>query len=309
MSLSTLEWIRKNYGDPMKVFSSMTRAMLIASPGKELFCADFAAIEARVAFWLSEHEEGLQAFREDRKLYEEMAAQAFDMDIEWLCTEEGKASLERFVGKESVLGCQYGMGWLKFKSQCHKKGMKSVTDEIAKKAVYTYRKIHWPVPLFWKNIEDAAVQAILNPKKSFKVTKVKIYMNGDFLNIRLPSGRRLRYYKPRVSQKQLANGRMVPQIHYWTMDHHQWCEVVTWGGILTNHCVQGIARDLMANGMLNIENAKYDFLVSVHDEAIAERKIGLGNLDEYISLMTTIPNWAAGVPITASGFVSKRYRK
>jgi DNA polymerase len=299
--------IRRKYGDNkvMDVLASAIRGMLIASPGKELFCADFASVEARLAFWVAEHEDGLQAYRDNRKLYEEMASAIFNMPIENVT----KDSLERFVAKESVLGCQYGLGPKKFLFHCHKKGMKSVTEEIAEKAVYSYRRVHHPVPTLWKNLELSVIEAVLQPGVKLNHNKVVIYVKGDWLNIKLPSGRRLRYYKPRISNKQLARGRLVPQINYWTIELHQWVEVVAWGGVFTNHIVQGIARDLMMNGAMNIENAGYEFLLSVHDEALSERKIGEGNLKEYISLMTKLPPWAEGAPITAEGWVGKRYRK
>jgi DNA polymerase len=94
------------------------------------------------------------------------------------------------------------------------------------------------------------------------------------------------------------------------MDNHQWCEVVTWGGIFFNHIVQGIARDLMMSSVTNIENAGYQFLLSVHDESLAERKKGEGSLAEYLNLMSgQLPAWAKNAPITCEGWVGARYRK
>ncbi len=309
----SLDEVRKVFGRTkvMDVLVSSIRGMLIPTPGHVFFCGDFSAVEARVAFWLARHEEGIKAYKEDRKLYEEMAALSFDMDLAWLCTEEGKASLERFVGKESVLGCQYGMGWLKFMKQCHKKGMKSVTEEIAKKAVYAYRKVHWPVPQFWKDIEQACIDAILNPGEEFPASYVTAYVKNDFLIIRLPDGGRLRYYKPRVAQKQLAGGRMVPEIRHWTIDSYtkKWVETVTWGGVLTNHCVQKIARQLMVNAMFNVEAKGYKVVLTVHDELLAEKKKGTGSVKEFISLMTKLPDWAKRCPITAEGWQNERYKK
>lgn len=299
--------IRKKYGEHnvMDVLVSSIRGMMIASPGFELFCADFAAVEARLAFWVAEHEEGLEAFRNKLKLYEMMAAEAFDMKIEDVL----KDSLERFVGKESVLGCQYGMGWKKFMAQCHKKGMSRVTEEIAKKAVYTYRRVHAPVTQLWRNLEEAAIAAITYPGEQIKINKVVFYVSGNWLNIKLPSGRRLRYFKPCIKQKQLAHGRMVPEIRYWGMEAYQWRLCSIWGGILCNHIVQGIARDLMVNGIFNIDEAGYRFLLSVHDEGLSERQKGFGNLKEYVKLITKLPKWADGAPITAEGWSGPRYRK
>lgn len=309
---AALNAVRKRYGktNVMPVLVSAIRGMIIASPGKELFCADFAAIEARIAFWVAEHEEGIRAFIEERKLYEEMAAETFGKSLEWLCSKEGKESLERFVGKESVLGAQYGLGWKMFMVNCHKKGMPKVTAEIAKKAIYTYRKVHHPVPEMWKKLELAAVQAIKNPGKRYRVTKVVIYTHGNFLIIKLPSGRKLKYFKPRISQKQLAGGRLVPQIHHWTVWKKSWVETTIWGGILFNHIVQGIARDLMMCGTANIEGAGYEFILSVHDEALAEREKGKGSPKEFLDLMAgQLPQWAQGAPVKAEGWVGPRYRK
>lgn len=300
-----LNRIRHEYKNPMAVFSSVTRSMLVASPGKELFCADWAAVEARIAFWVAEHDEGLEAFRQDRKLYEEMASEGFNIPIELVT----KDSIERFVGKESVLGCQYGMGGKKFLAQCHKKGVKQVTEEMAKRAVAAYRALHHPVPTLWRNMENAAIRAISNPGRAYKTNKVTLYTRGDFLNIQLPSGRKMRYFKPSLRGKRLLSGHTVPEIRYWAVDLHEWKEVTTWGGILTNHVVQGIARDLMVNAIYNLENAGYEFLLSVHDEGLSEREVGVGSLDEYLEIFTKLPPWAGGLPIKAEGWIGRRYRK
>ena len=303
-----LEALRKKYG-PAKVMDALVsaiRGMLIASEGYELFCSDFAAVEARLAFWVAGHDAGVRAFVEDQKLYEDMAATIFGMDIK----DVEKESLERFIGKETILGCQYGMGPPKFVKQCHGKG-KVIPLPMAKKAIYAYRKKHHPVPTAWANIERAVISVVSGRKKRVSLHKVTMYMSGNYLCIKLPSGRRLRYFKPRLSHKQLASGRMVPQVNYWAWDaKYGWVEVRAWGGIFFNHIVQGIARDLMVNGILNIDAAGYRILLSVHDEALAERKKGFGNLSEFTKLMAgNLPEWARGAPIRAEGWTGQRYRK
>jgi DNA polymerase len=279
--------------------------MLVASPGKELFCADFSAVEARLAFWIAEHEEGVKAFRDGRKLYEEMAEAAFGIPT----SQIKKDSLERFVGKESVLGCQYGLGWKKFMINCHQKGMPDVTAQIAKRAVDTYRKVHYPVTAMWKALEQVIIKAIRNPGSVHHVTKVSIYVRRNFLHIKLPSGRKMRYYKPRISYKQLASGYMAPQIHHYEYRKGMWIETVSWGGVFFNHIVQGTARDLLAQAMMNLEKAGHEVLMSAHDEILSEREIGTGSLKEYISIFTKLPCWADGLPLTAEGWTGTRYRK
>ena len=302
-----LSAVRKKYGAEhvMDCLVSSVRGMLIAAPGKELFCADFAQVEARLAFWVADHEEGMQAFRDGAKLYEMMAAEIFDMEVDDV-TKDGP---ERFVGKQVFLGAIYGVGWKKFLMMCHHFGRKEVTKEMAKKAVYTYRRVHSPIPELWAALEQAAIEAVMTPGGHVATNKVVFYVHGDWLNIKLPGGRRLRYYKPCIKQKQLASGRMVPEIRYQGFNKHYWGQLSIWGGIFCNHIVQGIARDLMANAMINIDGAGYEFLISCHDEGLSEIAIGQGSLKEYIGLMTKLPKWAAGAPIEAAGFKGQRYRK
>jgi DNA polymerase len=316
-----LQGIKDKYGAHlvMDVFAACTRGMLIASEGCELFDADFSSVEARLAFWFAEHEDGLKAFRDKRKLYEEMAAATFGCDIAWLLTDEGKISIERFVGKESILGCQYGMGNKKFLSQCHQKGMKMVTPEMAKKAVNTYREVHWPVPQAWKNLDVAIIAAIKKPGTYHKTNRVKIWVKDDFLLIKLPSGRKLKYFKPRVSNKQLGSEKLVPEIRYWAMDWYTdeetgkqkrgFTEVVAWGGIFFNHICQGCARDFMVNSIKNIDDAGFDFLLGVHDEAIAEHEKDLYSAEDFVAIMSMKPAWGESAPITAEGWKNERYRK
>jgi hypothetical protein len=81
------------------------------------------------------------------------------------------------------------------------------------------------------------------------------------------------------------------------------------GPVVAHNCVQGISRDLMANAMMNIENAGYRFLLSVHDEGLSEHVKGRGSVEEYVGLMTQLPAWAEGCPVVAEGWKDERYRK
>ncbi len=82
----------------------------------------------------------------------------------------------------------------------------------------------------------------------------------------------------------------------------------TYGGRLTENVVQAIARDLMAESMLEIEKL-FDVILLVHDEIVAERKIGEGDLAEFQRLMANAPAWATGLPIKVEGWKGKRYKK
>ena len=89
----------------------------------------------------------------------------------------------------------------------------------------------------------------------------------------------------------------------------KWEHQSTYGGRLVENITQAVARDIMAEAMLRIDNVGYQIVLTVHDEIIAERTTGEGSLEEYLSLMCTLPDWAQGLPINAEGFENFRYKK
>lgn len=111
-----------------------------------------------------------------------------------------------------------------------------------------------------------------------------------------------------------------PQIHYWAAGVTGALEEFkTYGGSLVENITQAVARDLMAHGMLNCEESGTPIVLTVHDEVVGEAdelteseeaSIGYKQvLDEFMERMCAVPGWAAGCPVKAEGFVSRRYRK
>jgi Mesyanzhinovviridae DNA polymerase I len=299
-----LELIRLLYGDPMSAFSSCLRSVIKAPEGREFFCADYNAIEARVLFWVAKHAAGLKAFRDNRDLYREMAAVIHDKE------QDEINDLERFVGKGVILGCGYGMGWKKFVQTCASQGQ-IVQDEIAQKAISLYRKVHHPVPTLWSNLEKAAIAAVLNRGKKYTINRTSWWVEGKFLFCELPSKRRLSYYGPEVRYVPTPWDEKRPVLYHWSVNSvtRKWELGKTWGGVLTENVVQAIARDLMAEAMLRIEDSGYQISLSVHDELLAEREKEKGSVEEFEKLMAILPAWAEGCPVKVKGWVGPRYRK
>jgi len=78
--------------------------------------------------------------------------------------------------------------------------------------------------------------------------------------------------------------------------------------MIVHNCVQAIARDVMIHGWANVEALGFDVVLSVHDEVGAEAAEDR-ELAEFEAAMIDLPEWAAGLPISAEGYKSKRYRK
>lgn len=299
-----LDTIRMLWGNPLDVLSSCLRGVIIAPPGKEFYCADYAAIEARVLFWLADHKSGLKAYRENRDIYREMASVIYGKPLATITKDQ------RDMGKRAILGCGYGMGHNKFLASCKQYGQE-IDEQIAFRAVNAYRKEHHPVPSFWYATENAAAAAVENPGKSFKCGKVTWFVSGDFLYCRLPSFRKLAYYRPKIVVKDTPWGEKKATVSHMAVDSltKKWGETSVYGGLLVENVTQAVARDLLAEGMLRIEKAGYQIVLTVHDEILAERKTGEGNVEEFCKLMSALPVWAAGCPVAAEGWAGNRYKK
>lgn len=104
-----LGWLEVIYGDALSALSSAIRGVLIPSPGKVFFVADYSAIEARVVLWLAGAKKALDVFRAGKDIYCDMAEGIYRRPI-----NKDDNPKERGFGKVAILGLGYGMGWLTF---------------------------------------------------------------------------------------------------------------------------------------------------------------------------------------------------
>lgn len=214
------------------------------------------------------------------------------------------------VGGAIVHNCGFGMGWEKFMATCEAQGQ-PVTADLAQRAVNAYRYKYAAVKAFWNDIEEAAIRAVKYPGKRFDVNElIQWLVKGKFLYCRLPSGRVLSYYAPKIERRASPYGER-DQLTYMAVDSKtkQWVREGTYGGKLTENVVQATARDVMVDAMFRVERCGYELILSVHDELVAEIPEGFGSVEEFERLMTELPVWAKGLPIKAEGFRDVRYRK
>ena len=304
-------------GVGMQTLSNILRGMLIAGEGKSFIGADYNAIEARIVFWLANEIGALSMYSRRESPYLDMGRLIFGREI------TKKDAMEYALAKMTVLGCGFGMGWKKFQGQALARGV-DISDELAQKAIKTYRDYYRNVVKMWYDTQGAAIRAVLNPKTSQPAADGKVFwmMSRDrrFLGCCLPSGRWLRYFRPEVKIEDSPHGEQ-QVLYYWTAAdagalktecNGMLGQYKTWGGELVENVVQAIARDIMVQGMLKAEAAGYPLIITVHDELLAE--IGSTrepqvDLKNFCNLMCQTPAWAKGLPVAAEGWIGKRYRK
>lgn len=307
---------------PMELYASALRSAIIAPKGKTLEVGDFATIEVRVLFWLANEKFGLKQILDGRDLYCEMAAKIYDDDAERIKKAYKAGDKEAFnmrqLGKQTVLGAGFGigLGGDKFLATAQQYGL-DISLDIAQAAVRAYRDLYPRVPIFWTNIEAAAIAAVRNPGKRYRLGHLVWAMEGNRLTCQLPIGRKLSYYGARIGTKETLYGPK-PCLEYRGMISPSkiFGRVHTWGGKLTENTVQATARDCLYESLLALETEKKRVpVLAVHDEIVAERDlIGQpenpeGMLSDYLNTMGRVPAWANGLPIKVEGWSERRYRK
>ena len=308
--------------DPvMVVLSSLLRSMLRAADGHTFIAGDYSQIEARVLAWLADEAELTELFRSGGLVYETMGAFIFGKEVD----EIGKDSFERQIGKNSVLGAGFQMGADRFAEQVHEQtgivldrgDADTGAPDIAKAAIDGYRALYPRIPAFWQGINNAAMGAVSAPgtvQHCGVRGSVRFTMRGDILWCILPSGRKLAYFSPELRMRALpAPWQDVEKmaLSFVGVDSltRKWKRQHTYGGHLTENVVQAIARDIMAEAMLALDAAGYPVILTVHDEVITEPQSGHGDVTAFVDIMTTLPVWAEGLPVTAEAWQGQRYRK
>lgn len=289
------------YEWPIDTISQCMRGFIRAPKGQRFVVVDYTAIEARVLAWVADELKVLQAYRAGVDVYKMMASSLFKIAIEAVDAEQ------RRLGKNLVLGCGYALGGARFVEYCA--GLGQVVEEsFAKKAVKLYRDQHPNIVKSWQKVEDAAAKAIKNPGKTYEAAKCLFFMDDHWLCIELPSGRELRYPRARATPVERW-GKPAMQISFQTDYHGKIVRETTYGGKLVENIVQGIARDVMREGMFAAEEAGYPVHGTVHDELLTLRDLGEGSSKELEKIVCTLPKWTHGIPLNAEGFETERYRK
>lgn len=293
------EMLNMTFGNVPNVLSELIRTVLIPKPNHRFIVADFSAIEARVLSWLAGEQWRLDTFRNGGDIYCASASQMFRVPVE----KHGVNGHLRQKGKISELACGYGgsVGALKNMGAVEM----GVPEEELQGLINDWRNANPHIVKLWTEVGNAAMKAI-KEKTIVTLGKLVFMYERGILFIRLPSGRRLSYIKPRIGTNRFGGDSIT---YMGVGASKKWERLETFGGKLVENIVQAIARDLLASAMMNVANAGYNIVFHVHDEIIAEAPDGQGSVDEMCMLMSINPDWADGIPLSADGYECEYYRK
>jgi len=221
------------------VINHLKRA-LMAFFGWKVVNTDSSQIEARIVAWLCGEWELLEQFRLGLDPYKIFAAKVFHIDVSQVSAEQ------RFLGKTSILGLGFGLGWVKFKHQVRVKSLEAMKltgkgqelilqDDQSLLIVNTYRGTYTGVPAMWKKLNNA-IAILAGAPGNFSIGPC-VFERG---RISLPNGLYLYYHNLR----QTTDG--------WLYDHAGKPRRL-YGGALLENIVQALARCIVMDAEVRIK--------------------------------------------------------
>lgn len=284
------------YEDIPDTLSQLIRTAFVPQNGRKFIVADFSAIEARVISWFAKEQWKLDAFAKGEDIYCATASQMFHVPV----TKHGVNGELRQKGKVAELACGYGgsVGALKAMGALEMGLKESELQPI----VDSWRGANPNIVKFWWAV-DRAAKAAIKGKTHTTAYGVEFSNESGFLFIKLPSGRRLAYVKPRIGENRFGGEAIT---YEGTGGTKKWERLETYGPKLVENIVQATSRDILCHAMKTLRCC--DIVAHVHDEVIIEAD-RIMSLEAVYEQMGRTPPWAPGLILRADGYECDFYKK
>lgn len=284
----------RNIGDPEEILSDNIRSMIESPAGKLIASPDLSAIEARGVFWLSGCEKALDVYRRNGDLYCEFASTVVGYKV----NKKDHPEIRQNYGKVPILSCGYGAGASKVAIT------NKIDEEIAMTGVQAYRSEYNEVCRAWRELENAAKEAIYSPGYMVAALNNRVHFvyEGGWLRMRRPSGTWM--YLPD------AGVDFDGSIYYHSWTAGGWRQETIWGGVIINFVVQGFCRELMFHAEMKLaQDPRFELFLQCYDSlsALVAKEQAQELCDYMIEVMTTPPAWAPDFPLAAEGKPKDRY--
>lgn len=291
-----LEALKVLYEDIPDTLSQLIRTAFIPKTGYKFIVCDYAAIEARVLAWLAGETWRIEAFERGDDIYCASASKMFHVPvvkhgINGELRQKGKIA-ELALGYGGSVGALTSMGALDM-------GLK---EEELQPLVKAWRAANSKITAFWWKI-DKLIKDAIKTKIPQKYGQIAAFYEKGILFVVLPSGRRLAYVKPKVTENQYGDETIT---YEGVGAAKKWERIESYGPKFVENIVQAISRDILCNAMKNLRN--YRIVAHVHDELIVETPQDM-SLETIKAGMEKLPDWATGLLLRADGYETEFYKK
>lgn len=284
------------YEDIPDTLSQLIRTAFVPQNGRKFIVADFSAIEARVLAWLAGEKWRIAVFKEGKDIYCSSAQQTFGVPVE----KHGINGHLRQKGKIAELALGYG-GSVGALTAMGALDMGLAEDEL-QPLVNAWRNANPMIVAFWWDVDRAVKKAVKEHIPS-EVGCIRFSYESGFLFIRLPSGRRLAYVKPRMGVNKFGGESVT---YEGVGSTKRWERLESYGPKFVENITQAVARDILMYAMRTLRHCS--IVAHVHDELIIEADQRM-SLDAVCEQMGRTPPWAKGLLLRADGYECDFYKK
>lgn len=317
---------------------SRLRTAIEAPDGSLLAIRDKSQIEARVlAVWAGQTDL-VEQFARGEDVYCKMASRIFGVEV----TKDQKD--RRFLGKAVVLGCGFGLGYLKFQAMIRVGMLGSAGflfgEEIADALgisvdVFTARNYKQAMSVKPAHVDEgvyllhcACAKEIIDryrmangaitalwkaaqdsiPALAGQADEALLGVEPQLVvrrgEILMPNGLGMKYHNVRQSD----------DLKEWTVERRRNRRVEKsklYGGLIVENGTQSLARIVLTEALLRMLAEGINPKLQVHDELVAvaaEESAEFVN-ERMAALMAVRPAWMPSLPLASDGGVDKRYVK
>ena len=285
------------YESPSDILSQLIRTAFIPKEGTRFIISDFSAIEARVLAWLAGEQWVLDAFENGEDIYCRTASRMFGVPVE----KHGVNGHLRQKGKIATLACGYqgALGALKAMGGIEM----GLSEDELQSIVDSWREANPNIVSLWWDI-DSVVKRVVKTRTKEKYKSLVISYEKGILFIQLPSKRRLAYPKAKIGTNRFGGESIV---YEGIVVGNKWDKIESYGGKFVENIVQAIARDILAEAMMRLEQKGFNIVMHIHDEVVIESNSS--SIEEINEIISIVPSWAPGLILDADGFESEFYKK
>lgn len=308
-------------GEPMDALVGCIRSAFIPTPGYKFIVADLSSIESVVIGWLTNCRWFLDTLAIGHDLYRSFAAH-------WLNLPYEETKPHRPKAKPATLGAGYRLGGGHMDENGKKTGLWGyaenmgvhMTQKEAEESVQAFRDLCPEIVRAWYDLENAVFK-VIRTRQAVVWGCLIIEYTKPFLTIRLPSGRKMYYFRPRLVERQMTVQKGPKKGEKYTKTNFQyegkvegsgtkWGKIYSHGGKLVENIVQALARDVLAEGLKKAHRMGFRIVMHIHDEIVTEvPEDSPLTVDDLISCMAAELSWAEGLPLGAAGWEGYFYRK
>ena len=291
--------IERKYGNVSNVLSELIRTAFVPKTGSRFIVADYSAIEARVIAWYAKEDWRIKVFEEGGDIYCASASKMFKVPV----VKNGVNGHLRQKGKIAELALGYGgsVGALKAMGAT----AMGIPEEELKPLVNAWRNTNPHIVQLWWAV-DRAAQYVVKSKQPYECYGLRFSYEKGILFIRLPSGRRLAYIRPRMGVNNFGSDCVTYEGLGGTK---KWERIESYGPKFVENIVQATARDILAGAIKRLSQRGYRITMHVHDEVVLEVPNGRSSVEEVSRIMGETPEWAEGLCLRADGYECEFYRK